>query len=261
MKFFKAVLRVLKSFCLTFSMYSRIPMPKVYWSKENLRYSLCFLPLVGVVIGGLLMAWFWVCMTLHINNACFAAGAAVLPIIVTGGIHADGFIDTSDALASYGDKHKRLNILSDPHVGAFAVISAVAYYLLTFGFLNEITIYGEAAMLSLGFVMSRSVCAVAISLMKCAKNTGLLYKFSTASNKPITIIVTTLMLLLCAYVIISLSPFIGALVLLGLIILFFYYRFVLCKKFGGISGDTCGWLISMCELLTLIIVVIGGRLA
>lgn len=242
-------------------MYSKIPMPKVYWSKENMRYSLCFLPLVGAVAGGLLMAWFWVCMQLNIGNACFAAGAAVLPLLVTGGIHADGFIDTSDALASYGDKQKRLEILSDPHIGAFAVISAIAYYLLTFGFLNEIKIYGEAAMLALGYVMSRSVCAVAISLMKCAKNTGLLHKFSSAANKPVTITVTVLMLLACAYVMILLSPFIGGTVLLGLILLFLYYRFVLRKRFGGITGDTCGWLIQMCELITLIIVVIGGRLA
>ena len=242
-------------------MYSRIPMPKVYWSKENMRYALCFLPIVGAAVGGLIMAWFWVCMTLNIGNACFAGGAAVIPLIVTGGIHADGFIDTSDALASYGDKQKKLEILSDPHVGAFGIISAVIYYLLTFGFLNEITIYGEAAMIALGFIMSRSVCAVSIALMKCAKNTGLLYKFSSATKKSVTLIVTIIMLLACAYVMISLSPLIGGLVLLGLIILFFYYRFVLRNKFGGITGDTCGWLIQMCELLTIIIIVIGGRLA
>lgn len=261
MKFLKAVGRVLKSLCLTFSMYSKIPMPRVYWSKENMRYSLCFLPVVGAVVGGFMMAWFWVCMTLGIGNACFAAGAVLIPIFVTGGIHADGFIDTSDALASYGDKQKKLEILSDPHVGAFGIICAIAYYLMVFGFLNEIKIYGEAAMLSLGFIMSRSICAVAISLMKCAKNSGLLYKFSSAANKTVTIIVTILMLLACAYVMISLSPFIGGAVLLGLIVLFFYYRFVLRGKFGGITGDTCGWLINMCELFTLVIIVIGGRLA
>lgn len=254
-------MRVLKSFCLAFSMYSRIPMPNVYWSKENMRYSLCFLPLVGAVIGGLLMAWFWACLKLNINNACFAAVASVIPLFVTGGIHADGFIDTSDALSSYGDKQKKLEILSDPHVGAFGIISAIAYFLLLFGFLNEIKIYGEAAMLSLGFIMSRAVCAVGISFMRCAKNTGLLHKFSTASKKSVTIIVTVLMLLGCAFVMISLSPFIGGAVLLGLILLFLYYRFVIYKKFGGITGDTCGWLIQMCELLTVIIVVIGGRLA
>lgn len=253
-------MRVLKSFCLAFSMYSKIPMPNVYWSKENMRYSVCFLPLVGAVIGGLLMAWFWLCLKLNINNACFAAVAAVIPILITGGIHADGFIDTSDALSSYGDKQKKLEILKDPHVGAFGIISAIVYFLLCFGFLNEIKIYGETAMLALGFIMSRAVCAVSITLSKCAKNTGLLYKFSSAANKPVTLVVTMLLLLGCGFVMILLSAYIGAAVLLGLILLFLYYKFFICKKFGGITGDTCGWLIQMCELVTVIIVVIGGRL-
>lgn len=242
-------------------MYSRIPMPRVYWSKENMRYSICFLPLIGAVTGGILMAWFWLCLRLKINNACFAAVASAIPILITGGIHADGFIDTSDALSSYGDKQKRLEILKDPHVGAFGIISAVIYFLLYFGFMNEITIYGETAMIALGFIMSRSVCTVGIVLLRCAKNNGLLYKFSTAANKPVTLVVTLLFLLGCAFVMISLSPFVGAAVLVSLILLFLYYRFFIYKKFGGITGDTCGWLIQMCELLTVIMVVIGGRLA
>ena len=253
-------MRVLKSLCLAFSMYSKIPMPNVYWSKENMRYSLCFLPVIGAVVGGLLMAWFSICLKLGINNACFAAAAAAIPVFVTGGIHTDGFIDTSDALSSYGDKQKKLEILKDPHVGAFGIINAIVYYLLYFGFLNEIKIYGEAAMLALGFVMSRSVCAVSIMMLRCAKNTGLLFKFSTAANKPVTLAVTMLMLLGCAFVMILLSAYIGAAVLLSLVILFFYYRFVIYNKFGGITGDTCGWLIKMCELITVIVVVIGGKL-
>lgn len=261
MRIIKSILRVLKSFCLTFTIYSKVPMPRVYWSKENMRYSLCFLPLVGAVSGGLLMAWFRICLELNINNACFAGVAAVLPVLVTGGIHTRGFIKTNDALAVNGDKQKRLDILSEKGAGVFGFISAAVYYMLMFGFLNEIRIYGEAAMISLGFIMSRSVCAVAVSLMKCAKNTGTLYKISIAANKPVTVTVTIIMLLACAYVMISLSPLIGGLVLTGLIALFLYYRFVLNKKFGGITSGTCGWLIGMCELITLIIIVIGGRLA
>ena len=187
-------------------MYSKIPMPNVYWSKENMRYVICFLPLVGAVIGGILMLWFTVCLKLNINNACFAAVAAAIPVFVTGGIHADGFIDTSDALSSYGNKQKKLEILSDPHVGAFGIISAVMYYLLYFGFMNEITIYGETAMISLGFVMSRALCAIEIVLMKTAKNTGLLYEFSSSINKAVTLIVTILMLAACGLVMIFLRP-------------------------------------------------------
>lgn len=253
-------MRILKSLCLAFSMYSKIPMPNVYWSKENMRYVICFLPLVGAVIGGILMLWFTVCLKLNINNACFAAVAAAIPVFVTGGIHADGFIDTSDALSSYGNKQKRLEILSDPHVGAFGIISAVMYYLLYFGFMNEITIYGETAMISLGFVMSRALCAIEIVLMKTAKNTGLLYEFSSSINKAVTLIVTILMLAACGLVMIFLSPYIGGAVLLMLMLLVLYYKFFIAKKIGGITGDTCGWFIQMCELITVIVIVIGGRL-
>lgn len=254
-------MRILKSLCLAFSMYSKIPMPNVYWSKENMRYAICFLPLVGAVIGGILMAWFTVCLKLNINNACFAAAAAAIPVFITGGIHADGFIDTSDALSSYGNKQKKLEILSDPHVGAFGIISAVMYYLLYFGFMNEITIYGETAMIALGFVMSRALCAIEIVLMKTAKNTGLLYQFSSSINKAATLAVTILMLAACGLVMIFLSPFIGGAVLLSLILLLLYYKFFIAKKIGGITGDTCGWFIQMCELITVIVIVIGGRLA
>ena len=55
-----------------------------------------------------------------------------LPVLVSGGIHTDGFIDTVDALSSYGDKEKKLEILKDPHTGAFAIIGAIMYYLLFF---------------------------------------------------------------------------------------------------------------------------------
>ena len=32
-------------------MYSKIPMPQSEWTKENMRYVMCFFPLIGVVIG------------------------------------------------------------------------------------------------------------------------------------------------------------------------------------------------------------------
>ena len=48
--------------------------------------------------------------------------AAALPLLVTGGIHADGFCDTVDALSSHAEREKMLEILKDSHCGAFAVI-------------------------------------------------------------------------------------------------------------------------------------------
>lgn len=254
-------MNILKAFCLAFSTYSRIPMIRVYPNKENLRYLLCYFPLVGAAIGGLLMLWYTICLKLGINNACFAAVATVLPILVTGGIHADGYIDTNDAFSSYGSKQKKMEILSDPHVGAFGIITAIVYYLLYFGMMNEVTIYGEVGMIGLGFIMSRSLCAIEIALMRTAKNSGMLYELSQATNRTVTIIVMIIMLAACALTMIFLSAYVGGMALGLLILLLIYYKFFIAKKLTGITGDTCGWFIMMSELLVLIAIVIGGKVA
>lgn len=253
-------MHILKAFCLAFSTYSRIPMIRVYPNKKNMRYMLCFLPFVGAAVGALFMLLFHVCILIGIDHACFSAVAAVLSVLVTGGIHADGYLDTNDALSSYGTKQKMLEILKDPHVGAFSIITAIVYYVLYFGFLNEVSIYGEAGMIALGFVLSRSLCSLEISLMRNAKNSGMLYEVSSSSNKPVTVFVSVVFTALCAAVMVMLSAYIGFLVILCQAGLILYYKFFVAKKIGGITGDTCGYFIQMSELLTVIAVVIGGKL-
>lgn len=94
-------MHVIRSLCIAFSTYSRIPVPQVAWTDENRKYSMCFFPLIGAVIGLLLWGWLALCDVLGFGALLRGAVGALLPILVTGGIHMDGFMDTSDALASW----------------------------------------------------------------------------------------------------------------------------------------------------------------
>ena len=47
------------------------------------------------------------------TRAARAAAFCLVPVAITGGIHLDGYADTSDALSSYGDREKKLEILKD----------------------------------------------------------------------------------------------------------------------------------------------------
>ena len=49
---------LLGSFIIAWSMYLRVPMPQIQWTKERMRYTMCFFPLIGVLIGGLIGAFF-----------------------------------------------------------------------------------------------------------------------------------------------------------------------------------------------------------
>lgn len=117
-------MNIIKSICVAFSMYSKIPMPRVEWNEKNMKYAMCFFPLVGAVIGGLMLLVRFLCGRFGFNTSVYAVVMTALPVLVSGGIHTDGFIDTADALSSYGDKEKKLEILKDPHTGAFAIIGA-----------------------------------------------------------------------------------------------------------------------------------------
>ena len=87
---------VLRSAAMAFLMFSVIPMPRVEWKKENMRYMLCCLPLVGAVIAGALYVWMLLSRELGFGRVLYAAGLTLLPVLLSGGIHLDGFCDTAD---------------------------------------------------------------------------------------------------------------------------------------------------------------------
>ena len=111
----------------------------------------------------------FLCGRFGFNTSVYAVVMTALPVLVSGGIHTDGFIDTVDALSSYGDKEKKLEILKDPHTGAFAIIGAVMYYLLFFGFMTEIWDIKATIAVSVGFVLSRSLSGLAIGIFNVQK--------------------------------------------------------------------------------------------
>ena len=113
------------NFKVAFAMYSKIPMPPADWEKENMKYALCFFPWVGLAVGAVSAVLFWLLQQIGAGSMLRAAVLTAVPVLVTGGIHLDGYLDTMDALSSWREKQRRLEILKDPHAGAFAIIMDV----------------------------------------------------------------------------------------------------------------------------------------
>ena len=101
-------MKVLESIVVAFSMYSKIPMPHIEWNKENMKNVLCFFPWVGAVAGVLVWLWFRVSDQLGFGVMLRASVAVLIPVLVTGGIHLDGLLDTADALSSWQTRERRL---------------------------------------------------------------------------------------------------------------------------------------------------------
>ena len=253
-------MKLLRSFASAFLMYSRIPMPQVEWKEENRRYALCFFPFIGAVIGGLLLLWLWLCGLLQVGGFLRGAVCALLPLAVTGGIHADGYCDVTDARSSYGDRAKKFAIMSEPQVGSFAVIWFCGYLLLQTALFAELSAVSSAVVVALGFVLSRCCSAFAAVTFRSAKSEGTLQSFTQPAHKRITLIFLTVLAAAVCSGMLWMHPIVGSIAILAAAGCFLYYRITAYRQFGGITGDLAGWFLQLCEIVLLAACVLTEKL-
>lgn len=252
-------MRLIRSFVIAFSTYSRIPMPQVEWSEENRKYAMWFFPLIGAVIGGALWLWLLLCDALALGPLLRGAVGAMLPLLVTGGIHMDGFMDTTDALASWQPKEKRLAILKDSHIGAFAAMGCCGYLLLTSALLAEAET-AAAPMIGLAYVASRALSAWALAAFRSARPDGMLDSFARAARRRLVGAGSAAYLAACLIVWALLGGWTALICAAVIAFVTLYYRRMAYKQFGGVTGDLAGWYSQVTELCLIAAIVIGGKL-
>lgn len=247
---------MLKSLISAFAMYSKIPMPEIEWSEENHKYSLCFFPLIGLIIGFVEYIWGAFCYAFQIGTVLYSAVSVIIPVIVTGGIHLDGFCDVLDAKNSYADRERKLEIMKDSRVGAFALIGLVSYFIIQFGLYSEIS--SEHAFMSSGiiFIISRALSGIGAVTLKCAKKSGTLQGFSEPADRKITLVSLILIYAFCILFLIYIDMLCGISVFLVSALSFVYYRNFAYKTFGEITGDLAGYFLQICEISMLGVIVL-----
>lgn len=240
---------IFETVAAAFSMFSGLPAPCVEWTGKNTRWLLAAFPLVGIVIGGLCWGWAVLCGWLSLPDIMRGAGLTLLPVLITGGIHLDGYADTWDALSSHAPPEKKREILNDPRLGAFAAIHLCGYFVAQFALWTALPRYDGTLFLLL-FSLSRTLSALAVVSFPLAKNTGLAHAFAAAADKgKLKILLTALTVFLGGGLCLrGLDGGVTALAVLGV---FAYYRSMAEKQFGGLSGDLAGWFLQTAELWML----------
>lgn len=252
----------LQTVAVAFSMFSALPMPQFAWNERNMRYALAAFPFIGAVVGLAFWGWCALCATLGLGAPVQAAGLTVLPIALTGGIHLDGFCDTADALASHGDREKKLAILSDSHIGAFAAIWLGCYLIVWFAFCQSLRCT-PAVLWALGLVQvaSRAASGFGVAVLPCAKTSGLAHTFATAAARRRVGTVCLCLFVLCGGLLWLAAGAAGAACAGAMAAVFWYYARLSRRQFGGITGDLAGWFLQLAQLAALAVLVGGQALA
>jgi adenosylcobinamide-GDP ribazoletransferase len=245
----------MKGFLINLQFFTAIPITlELPMDKEYLRKAVQTFPLLGLFQGFLYSFLFYLFQEFTpFSDLAVAFLLWLATILLTGGIHLDGWMDASDAYFSYQDKEKRIEIMKDPRTGAFGVISIIILLSCRFLFIYEITtnvqLLSYILIAAIPF-LSKTVMGVLLLTVKTAKNEGLGRLFqNAASPKSLWIypVYTVILLVLLALINIELL-YVGYLLLVA-IGCYLFLRQKVVKWFGGITGDVLGASVEGTELI------------
>ena len=250
-------MKLFKSMIIAFSIYSKIPVPQFAWEEEDMEYMMCFFPWIGGVIGLVFYGWLALCENIQIGALCRACVAAAIPLIISGGFHVDGYMDTMDAFHSYQNREKKLEILKDSHIGAFAAIMLMLYYLIELAALSEVVTGKAAFTVAAVFFLARCLSGIGVVTLKSAKKEGLLYTFASGAQKKRVRLALYVQLTGCIALMVTVSGIYGIVAAVTGVLCFFYFKWKSYRELGGITGDTAGWFVTVCEAAAAVAVAVA----
>jgi adenosylcobinamide-GDP ribazoletransferase len=213
--------------------------------------ALAWFPVVGAVIG------LAVGGTLMMPFPPWTRGALGLAVWIwlSGALHEDGVMDCADAALAPVPRERRLEILKDPHVGAFAVVAEGTLLLVRAAALASVTVFAPVV----AALSGRWVMALSLALWRPARPDGLGARFASGARGVWPTV--------CALVLLGVVGAVENLVSVGTprVLLAAVASLVaglggawwLDRRFGGLTGDAHGAASVLAETAALLVYAWG----
>ena len=224
-------------------------------SPEELGRSTGYFPVVGIIIGLILVGLNWL-FELFLPSPVVHVLLVVSLVVLSGALHLDGFVDTCDGIAGHKTPEERWQVMSDSRAGAFGIIGACCLLLVKYVLLNSVPETLLMAALVLMPTISRWAVVYAIFAYSYAKPSGLGKVFKQGTRWQWFTMAT----LIALVVAIVLAKLMGLAIILGIWVITVAMAAYLKRKFSGLTGDTYGAVNEVAEVCVLILVCLLARL-
>lgn len=252
----------MKGILLALQFFTVIPVRKeLSLGHKEVTAMFVALPFIGGAIGSLMYAMFYLMHHVLDMGMLLSAVCIVLTgIVLTGGLHLDGWADTGDAFFSYRERDKRLDILEDPRLGAFGTMALIFLVLVKIALFHEVLLrdMGHIALfVSIPF-MTRIGMVIYFASIQPAKNKGIAHflKERLAGKQVIllSIICGIVLLVSLGYL---LDNVIVPVSLFGILAIGVgFWRKWSIKHFGGVTGDLSGAFVEGMEAVIWLVVLL-----
>ncbi len=239
-------MKLVSRFIFAVSHLTRLPVPFIKFDPEEFGRSTSLFPIVGLLLGSIIALFNKILLLLP--SELRASIFVLLTVILTGGMHLDGFMDSIDGLMSSKSREKKLEIMRDSRVGALGVAYGACLLLLKYSLFLCVTKSNWCTeILIIVPVFSRWGMSYAVTVFPYARSEGLgsLFKIYSGTKE---LVFATIIALAVAYFTVGASGFL--LLAITAAVVFFTGKkisFVL----GGLTGDVYGFINELLEVFLL----------
>ena len=239
----------MNSFLVGLQFLTRIHIVRqTVWTAEDFGRSTRFFPLVGLVLGICYALAAWLLVYFVGMRTLTAVLLLILPLLLTGGLHADGFMDTADGVFSGRERKCKLEIMKDSRVGSFGVVSFVLLMFLQFALLLDMHPFLLVPALFIMPIIGRMAMVLAIACFPYARADGMGKTFADMADRK-TIVTASVMAVVFVF---PCGLLASVALMLGVLFALFFCR-AMTTTLGGVTGDVYGAVTVLTETLVLAI--------
>ena len=236
---------------------SVLPMPgstqlfDKYEVAPRLVVGYAYFPLVGLLLACLL--WLLVLvLTPLIPQLALAALLVVALVILTGGLHLDGLMDSCDGLLGGDTRERKLEIMRDSRVGSFGVLGGASILLLKFALLASLRVQALPLALLVALPSARWAMVLALRIFPSARPTGL----GAAFHQAVTTEGLVLASIIALAIVLFAGQLIGLIVWVAVTIITLALGFWITRSIGGLTGDSYGAIEEVAEVVALLVLLL-----
>ncbi|PTM59749.1 adenosylcobinamide-GDP ribazoletransferase [Desmospora activa] len=237
----------MNAFFTALSYLTRIPAP-ISTERDDWVKSPCHYPLVGLILGGVLLI-FDLAVSSLFPSLVRGALLTVLWIYLTRGIHLDGLMDTADGFGSNGSLERTLEVMRDSRVGSMGVMAAFSVLLLKFSVLASLATDAIWIALVAAPVAGRLALILSIRLFPYAKKD----EIGLGMKKNLTMRPLIYALIVGVGVLFLTTGWFGSLLLAGTLAVVWIMGEMSRGRLRGMTNDTYGATVEITEVVVLLL--------
>ncbi|MCF6282141.1 MAG: adenosylcobinamide-GDP ribazoletransferase [Candidatus Polarisedimenticolaceae bacterium] len=245
---------MIKPFLYALQFLTRIPVPLMDAPSPTMQgRAVLAYPLVGLLIGSLLVVTHLTLSSQHISTSLQAALLLAFWVGITGALHIDGLADMTDAwVGGYGDRERTLEIMKEPTCGPMAVTIIVVVLLIKYAAIEQLVELGYWQALLVVPILGRASLVASLLALPYIRKEGLgSHAAQHLSKQGAWLALMLTAIFVATQLGATLLPLLAA-----LFALFWLFSRSVMRRIGGLTGDVAGALCELVEMFSLLMIVL-----